>query len=175
MRRRHLLHWLAVAASLGTAGCTSSLPGVSGDDSASVSGAGRSEEPPCDEYVYHPTAADEDETYPWDLHVRNIGLSVYSVTIEITDLAGDPAERVVGCTAMSEEHAELEFDLEPDTQYRVRAALHRPDSVEEASTTVSGAQVQRANAALEVDVDRGEGFAIRFVHYDPGLPVTPTP
>lgn len=175
MRRRDLLRWLAASASLGTAGCTGSIPGVSGDGSGSGSDAERGEETPCDEYVYRPAAADEDDAYPWDLHFRNVGLPLYSVTIEITDLSGDPAERVVDCTATSEEHAELEFDLEPDTQYGVHVTLHRPDSVEEASTTVSGGQVQRANAALEVSVDRGEGFAIRFVHYDPGMTVTPTP
>lgn len=175
VHRRDVLRWLAAGAPLATAGCTGSRPWSSGDGFVAGRDAGRGEGTSCDEYVYRPIAADEDDAYPWELHFRNIGLSVYSVAIEIIDRSGETSEPVVSCTATSEEHAELVFDLVPDTQYRVHATLHRPDSIEEASTTVSGAQVQRANAALEVSVDRSEGFAIRFVHYDPGIPVTPTP
>ncbi len=175
MRRRDALRWLALAAPLGASGCTSSLPGPADGTSDGGPASEGGGEPPCDEHVYRATTTDEDAAFPWDLQVRNVGLSVYPVTIEITDRSGGTPEAVVSCAATAEQHSRLAFDLSPERQYRVRATLNRPEDPETASTTVSGAQVNRTDAALEVTVDRDEGFTIRHVHVDSGVAVTPTP
>lgn len=169
MRRRDVLRWLAAAAPLGTSGCTSEpseLADRTPDSGPDSTDGGRTS---CDEYVYRSTTANEDAALPWELHIRNVGLSVYPVNIEVTDVSSGGSETVVSCSATADRHSRLVFDLPPEAEYRVRATLNRPENPEQAATTVSGAQLGRTNAALEVTVDRAEGFTIRQIHTDSGV------
>lgn len=172
MQRRDVLRWLAVASTTGASGCIGSLTSRADEKSNPGSKEDPDGKPSCDEYVYQPDGSGEDGELPWHLYIRNISLSTYSVSISITDLSGETPDEVVSCTATSETHRELVFDLSSDTQYRVQVTLNRPDNPEEASTTVSGwNRVTGTNEALRVEVENGK-FGIRRVHYDPGK--TPT-
>lgn len=163
--RRRLLG-LSTVGAFALAGCA----GVIGTDADS--GSHESGGRPCDEYVYRSTDSETDGGLPWHLFIRNIGLSTYSVSISIADLSGETPERVVSCTATSEAHKQLVFELSPDTPYRVRVTLNRPDNPAEATATVSGwNRVTGTNEALRVSVERGE-FVIQRVHYDAGRTTT---
>lgn len=170
MRRRSLLRWLSVAAPPSIAGCT----GVFSSNNANPAD-GPVEESSCDQFAYTGSGSAEKGAFPWHLHFRNIGLSVYSVNIVISDLSGESPDNIVSCAAATEQHEKLVFDLSSDPKYRFHVTLNRPDNPEEATTTVTGGQVIQGNAALEVTVDRDVGFTIRHVHYDPGTTVTSTP
>lgn len=157
--RRQMLR-LGTVGAIGLAGCTGVIGGASEPESPETGAR------PCDEHVYRsPDSANEGEL-PWHLYIRNISLSSYPVSISISDRTGESTEAVVSCTATAEAHRQLVFELSPHTRYRVHVALNRPDSTEEARTTVSGwNRVTGTNEALRVSVDNGE-FVIQRVHYD---------
>lgn len=165
MNRRTILKNVGASAGVvGLSGCMSAF-GTGSEPGSHENGAQS-----CDEYVYRSTKSDSDGELPWHLFIRNIALSAYSVSISISDLSGDSPEEVVSCTATSDAHKQLVFELSPDTKYRVHVMLNRPDNPEEATTTVSGwKRVTGTNEALRVSVENGE-FEIRRVHYDPGRP-----
>lgn len=166
LSRRQLLRLSSGVGVVGLAGCTSAL----GADSPSESD--ENGDPSCVEYVYRATESEAGGELPWHLFIRNIGLSMYSVSISITDLSGDSPEVVVSCTATSDTQKQLVFDLSPDTPYRVHATLNRPENPAEATTKVSGwDRVTGSNEALRVSVEN-DGFEIRRVHYDPGKTAT---
>lgn len=164
--RRQVLRLSTGVGVVGLAGCTSAF----GPDSPSESH--ENGDSPCNQYVYRSSTSDVNGELPWHLFIRNIGLSTYSVSISIADLSGDSPEDVVSCTATSDAHRQLVFDLSPDTPYRVRGILNRPENPAEATKTVSGwNRVTGPNEALRVSVETN-GFEIRRVHYDTGK--TPT-
>ena len=172
MQRRDVMRWVAVTSTTGAAGCIGSLTNRSDENPDTQSNENPAGATPCKEYVYKSGNSKEDGELPWDLHIRNIALSSYSVSISIMNLSGETPEEVVSCTATSEAHKEFLFDLSPDVQYRVQVSLNRPGNPEEASTTVSGwNRISGLNEALRVSVENDE-FMIRRVHYDPAY--TPT-
>lgn len=157
--RRQVLR-LSSAGVVGLTGCAN----VYG--TGSESGSPENNTQSCDEYVYSATESEPNGELPWHLFIRNITLSTYSVSISISELSGKSPEEVVSCTATSEAHEQLVFELSPDTTYRVHVTLNRPDNPEEATTTVSGwSRVTGTNEALHVSVEDGE-FVIRRIHYD---------
>lgn len=163
--RRQVLRLSSVGA-VGLAGCTSVFE-TDSDPGSHENGA-----QPCDEYVYRSSESEPNGELPWHLSIRNISLSTYSISISISDHAGESPEEIVSCTATSDAHKQLVFELSPDTEYRVHVTLNRPDNPEEATTTISGwNRVTGPNEALRVSVENGE-FEIRRVHYDTGK--TPT-
>lgn len=166
LSRRQVLQLSSGVGVVGLAGCTSAF----GTDSPA--GSHENGDSSCSEYVSRSTESDANGELPWHLFIRNIGLSTYSVSISIADLSGDSPEDVVSCTATSDAHKQLVFDLSPDTPYRVHATLNRPENPEEATTTVSGwNRVTGPNEALRVSVEN-DGFEIRHVHYDTGKTTT---
>ena len=163
--RRQILR-LSTVGAVGLAGCADVI------GTGSEPGSHKNREQPCDEYVYRSTESEIDGELPWHLFIRNIALSTYSVSISISDLSGGSPEEVVSCTATSDAHEQLVFELSPDTKYRVNVRLNRPNNPEEAKTTVSGwNRVTGTNEALRVSVENGE-FVIRRVHYDTGMTTT---
>lgn len=159
--RRRLLG-LGGASVAGLAGCASVLGDRPADATGSTGTPGGTQ--PCDQYAYRSDADVTDGELPWDVQIRNVGLAVYPVTVAVEDLSGGTPRTVASCTAASEEHAELAFDLSPETVYRVSATLHRP-TPESASTTFTG--TLDANEAIEVTVEDGE-LLVRRIHYDQG-------
>ena len=169
MQRRTLLGWLGLAVTTGTTGCVDSFVDSSDVDSSMTTTDGRSETSSCDEYAYQSTATEDDGQLPWHLAIRNISLETTSVSISISDLSGSTPEEVVSCTATSERHSKLVFDLSPDTKYQIDVTLNRSSGSETASTTVTGwNRVTGTNESLEVTVEDGD-FRIQRIHYDPGV------
>jgi hypothetical protein len=170
MRRRNLLRGLGVTVTASISGCTKVLAGNE-DGSTNDQVEGNS----CNQFAFTDSGATPESAFPWHLHFRNISLSVYSVSVVISDISGGSADEDVSCAATSEAHEKLIFDLSSESKYRFHVTLNRPENPEEAITTVTGGQIMQENAALEVTVGRDVGFTIRHVHYDPGITVTSTP
>lgn len=161
MRRRDVLRWLAGGAGVSAAGCLGAVAGRSGTDGSPPA---EPVESSCDGVVHRGPTPTDAAPLPWDLEINEIGLAVFPVTVEVTDLTADQPATVAHCTARSEAAERLSFDLDADREYRFRAVLHRQDDAVAASTTLYGRRLA-PNSMLVVSPG-DDGLQIQHVHYD---------